>query len=139
MSGDNTSHLEQTIEIKLCFHFRSFPLDVEVKYKQWVTVDRCHLLEKTEDFDDFSTSLSERMCKLTRHCYITKSQEIFLQNLKSNLIKEVIISKKSDDDEIIKVFVFYPQTQSIIHVWFTLIYRVVINRHSTGIAGTVQT
>ena len=64
----------------------------EVKYKQWVTVDRCTLLEKTEDFKDFSTSLSERVYKLTRHHYISKSQGIFLQNLKSNLlVNEIII------------------------------------------------
>ena len=31
----------------------------EVKYKQWVTVDRCTLMEKTEDFENFSTLLSE--------------------------------------------------------------------------------
>ena len=64
----------------------------EVKYKQWVTVDRCTLMEKTKNFEDFSTSVSERVYKLTRHHYISKSQEIFLQNLKSNLlVNEIII------------------------------------------------
>ena len=55
-------------------------------------MNRYTLLEKTENFDDFSTSLSERIDKLTRHYYISKSQGIFLQNLKSNLlINEVTI------------------------------------------------
>ena len=54
-------------------------------------MDKCTLLEKTEDFDDLSTSLSERINKLTKHHYISKSLEIFFQNLKSNLlINEVI-------------------------------------------------
>ena len=47
-------------------------------------------VEKTENFDNFSISLSERIYKFTRHHFISKSQEIFLQNLKSNfLINEV--------------------------------------------------
>ena len=55
-------------------------------------MDRCTLLEKTEDFDDFGTSLSERIYESTGHHYISKSFEIFLQNSKSNLfINEVII------------------------------------------------
>ena len=54
-------------------------------------MDRRILLEKTEDFDGFRTLLSKRIYKLTRHHYISKSLEIFLQNLKSNLlINEVI-------------------------------------------------
>ena len=50
-------------------------------------------MEKTEDFKDFITSLSERAYKLvTRHNYISKSQGILLQNLKSNLhVNEIII------------------------------------------------
>ena len=49
-------------------------------------------VEKTENFDNFSISLSERIYKFTRHHFISKSQEIFLQNLKSNfLINEVSI------------------------------------------------
>ena len=48
--------------------------------------------KKTEDFDDFRTSLSERIHKLTGRHYISKSLETFLQTLKSNLfINEVII------------------------------------------------
>ena len=50
------------------------------------------MLEKTEDFEDFITSLSERVYKLTRHHYISKSQGVFLQNLKGNLlVNEIII------------------------------------------------
>ena len=49
-------------------------------------MDRCTWLEKTENFDDFRTSLSERKDKLTRHHYISKSQGIFLQNLENNLL-----------------------------------------------------
>ena len=46
----------------------------------------------TDDFNNFSTLLSEKIYKLTRHHYISSSQEIFLQNLKSNLlINEVIV------------------------------------------------
>ena len=55
-------------------------------------MDRRTLLEKTEDFDGFSTFLSERINKLTRYHYISKSLKISLQNLKSNLlINEVIV------------------------------------------------
>ena len=121
-------------------------------------MDRCTLFEKTDNFDDFSTSLSERIYKLTRHHYISKPQGIFLQNLKRNLlINEVTIlldfsenfsfirqgkakgihwensqctihpfvvyHEKSDDDGIThNSFCFYPQTQSIIHIWCTLLY-----------------
>ena len=53
--------------------------------------------KKTEDFDDFGTSLSERIYKLTGHHYISKSLEIFLQNLKSNLINEVIMLDFSEN------------------------------------------
>ena len=58
-----------------------------------MTVYRCILLEKAEDFDGFSTSLRERIHKLTRHHFISKSQRVFLQNLKSNLLinEEIIL------------------------------------------------
>ena len=51
-----------------------------------------YFVGKRQDFDDFSTSLSKRIYKSTGHHYISKSLEIFLQNLKSDLlINEVII------------------------------------------------
>ena len=55
-------------------------------------MDRRTLLEKTEDYDDFTTLLRERIYRLTRHHYISKFLKIFPQNLKSNLlINRVII------------------------------------------------
>ena len=53
-------------------------------------MDRC-TLEKTEDFDNVSTSLSERIYKLTRYNYISKSQGFFFQNLKSDFLKNKVV------------------------------------------------
>ena len=57
----------------------------EFKYKQWVSVDRCSLVETIEQTSEFIQSLSEKIVKLTRHHYIAKSQSSFLNNLKKNL------------------------------------------------------
>jgi hypothetical protein len=57
----------------------------EIRYKQWVTVDRCTIIEKIENITDFIDSLSSNIAKLTRHHYISKSQAKYFQNLKENL------------------------------------------------------
>lgn len=60
-------------------------------YKQWVTVDRCNLIEKCESTDEFTNSLSERILKLTRHHYVSKKQSEYFKNLKTNLKENEII------------------------------------------------
>jgi hypothetical protein len=57
----------------------------EVRYKQWVTTDRCTIIEKIENINDYTDSLSSNISKLTRHHYISKAQSNYFQNLKENL------------------------------------------------------
>lgn len=63
-----------------------------LKYKQWVSVDRCSLIDQTETVEEYISSLSGKISKLTRHHYISKAQSSFLRRLKENLLaNEVII------------------------------------------------
>lgn len=61
-------------------------------YKQWLTTDRCTLIEKREDIDAFLNSLSKAIVKLTRHHFIAKEQSSYFSNLKSMLHEEEIIA-----------------------------------------------
>ena len=63
----------------------------EIRYKQWVSTDRCTLLEKTEPVDEFVTSLSEKIITLSRHHYIAQAQSTFLKELKASLHKNEMI------------------------------------------------
>jgi hypothetical protein len=57
----------------------------EIRYKQWVTVDRCTIIEKIENANDFVEDLSLNIAKLSRHHYVSKAQAKYFKNLKDNL------------------------------------------------------
>jgi hypothetical protein len=63
----------------------------DIIYKQWVTVDRCNLIEKAETITDYISSLSTKVTNLTRHHYISIAQSKFLKDLKDNLKENEII------------------------------------------------
>ena len=48
----------------------------EIKYKQWVSVDRCNLVEVTDSTEDLVNSCKS-MAKLTRHHFTSKHTQCF--------------------------------------------------------------
>ena len=63
-----------------------------IKYKQWVSTDRCNLIENIEHFDQFIDSLCKKIVALTRHHFTAKKQSEFLKYLKENMgLTELII------------------------------------------------
>lgn len=62
-----------------------------INYKQWVTVDRCSLIEKCESSDEYINSLANKIVNLTRHHYIAKAQSHFLKELKQNITHNEVI------------------------------------------------
>lgn len=60
----------------------------EIRYKQWVTVDRCTIMEKVESVDNYVTSLSQQITKLARHHFVAKKQAQYFKELKENLSDE---------------------------------------------------
>ena len=64
----------------------------EIRYKQWISTDRCTLIEKTEPTDEFLASLTDKVLTLSRHHFIAKSQSSFLKDLKETLpVNELIV------------------------------------------------
>ena len=58
---------------------------VEIRYKTWVTVDRCNLEDKVETVEEFLDSFSSAVVKLLRHHFVSKKQAIFYKKTKNNL------------------------------------------------------
>ena len=63
-----------------------------IKYKQWVSTDRCNLIEHVEPFEQFIDSLCKNVVKLTRHHFIAKKQSEFLKSLKENVSSDNLIN-----------------------------------------------
>lgn len=63
----------------------------DIKYKQWVSTDRCTLEEVVESSELFLDSLCKKINTLTRHHYVAKMQSDFLKNLKNNLQSTEVI------------------------------------------------
>ena len=57
----------------------------ELRYKKWVTVDRCNLEDVVQTTDEFLASFSSATMKLTRHHYVAKKQSSYFQHVKDNL------------------------------------------------------
>ena len=57
----------------------------DITYKQWLKTDRCSLETIVKNSDDFLEELTDKLCKLTKHHYVSKSQTCFLKQLKENL------------------------------------------------------
>ena len=62
-----------------------------IKYKQWVSTDRCNLVEKVKLLDQFIDFLCKNAVKLTHHHYIAKKQSEFLKDLKKTMSYDTII------------------------------------------------
>lgn len=60
-------------------------LTEEIKYKQWLSVDRCQLVEIKESTGEFCNSLSKKISDLTTHHFVAQAQSSYLKNLKSYL------------------------------------------------------
>ena len=52
---------------------------------QWLKTDRCSLETIVKSPDDFLEELTDNLCKLTKHHYVSKSQTCLLKQLKENL------------------------------------------------------
>lgn len=57
----------------------------EIRFKQWISTDRCTLIEKTESIDEYISSLGTKICNLTRHHFVAKTQTNYLKELKESL------------------------------------------------------
>ena len=54
----------------------------EVTYKQWVTVDRCTMVDKVEPIHEYLSSLSMKICRLVRHHVVAQHQSQYFKHLK---------------------------------------------------------
>ena len=69
-------------------YLRNLPVlegKVEIRFKTWVTVDRCNLEDKVETAEEFLDSFSTAVVKLLRHHFVSKKQAIFYKKTKNNL------------------------------------------------------
>jgi hypothetical protein len=57
----------------------------EISYKQWVTVDRCALLDVVEPLHEYLSSLSKKISSLARHHFVAKQQSQYFKHLKESL------------------------------------------------------
>ena len=60
----------------------------EITYKQWVTVDRCTMVDKVEPLHEYLSSLSMKICRLVRHHYVAQQQSQYFKQLKESLPPE---------------------------------------------------
>jgi hypothetical protein len=65
--------------------------DESIKYKQWVTTDRCDLVTVIEPLDDFVEKLVEKLLTLKTHHYVSIQQSEFLKTKRSQLKREECI------------------------------------------------
>jgi len=57
----------------------------EIAYKQWMTVDRCTLIDVVEPCTEFLESLSKKIASLVRHHFLAQKQAQYFKELKENL------------------------------------------------------
>ena len=57
----------------------------EIRYKKWVTVDRCTLQDVNENVEEFIESFSDAIMKLLRHHYVAIKQTKAFSKKKNNL------------------------------------------------------
>ena len=61
-------------------YLHSIDIPEEVQYMQWVTTDRTALLKVSQSVNEYiDSSLADQVHKLTRHSYVAKSQNEFLE------------------------------------------------------------
>ena len=62
-----------------------------IHFKQWVSTDRCQMIEVSEEFEMFIDSLCSKVHQLTHHHFIAKCQSAYLKELKTSLNDEELI------------------------------------------------
>jgi hypothetical protein len=56
-----------------------------IAFKQWISTDRCELVNTVKSTEEFIESLLEKLLLLLRHSFITTQQAMLLKELKCNL------------------------------------------------------
>ena len=51
---------------------KTFEHDDTIRFNQWISTDRTHLVEQESAFDDFVDDLAEKFLELTEHHSLTK-------------------------------------------------------------------
>ena len=62
-----------------------------IHFKQWVSTDRCQMIEVSEEFEMFIDSLCSKVHQLTHHHFIAKCQSAYLKELKTSLNDDELI------------------------------------------------
>ena len=65
----------------------------EISNKQWVTVDRCTMVDKVEPLHEFLSSLSMKISRMVRHHFVAQQQSQYFKQLKETLppLSEAVI------------------------------------------------
>ena len=64
---------------------KTFEHDDTIRFNQWISTDRTHLVEQESTFDHFVDDLAEKFLELTEHHYIAKQQSQLFKETKTNL------------------------------------------------------
>lgn len=60
----------------------------EILYKQWVTVDRCAMIDVVEPLHEYLSSLSKKISSMVRHHFVAQQQSQYFKHLKETLPPE---------------------------------------------------
>lgn len=60
----------------------------EISYKQWVTVDRCAMIDVVEPLHEYLSSLSKKISSMVRHHFVAQQQSQYFKHLKEILPPE---------------------------------------------------
>ena len=60
-------------------------LEGELRYKQWVSTDRCTLVDVVESREDFLKNLSQKISQLSKHHHLAEEQSAHFRNLKASV------------------------------------------------------
>ena len=60
----------------------------DVSYFQWVSTDRAKLVTIIESKADFIDNISSQVVKLTRPSLTTKAQNMYMKEIKANIVKQ---------------------------------------------------
>ena len=57
----------------------------EVRFKKWISTDRCTLVDMVESREDFLESLSQKISQLSKHHYLAEEQSAYFINLRATV------------------------------------------------------